>query len=302
MPRSEVDREPWMLGARAGRHDAGARRDLLTALRAAKPAHPEWVVLETCHRVELYGFGPRPKVGLDVDYLNGADAILHLMRVAAGLDSAIVGEDEVLHQVRGAMAGALAEGHVDRRLLRLFETAIAAGRNARRRRRPDSSSLSQRAVDWLNEKVPLDGQDVLVVGAGHMGSRLAHHAKLRGARVTSASRSPLRARRLSTIYGARSDDLEGAAMKVYEVAAVGVALGGPWRELEPSTRSLPPIADISAPPAIDPSIRAGLNGGFLGIDDLYTRDLPAPVGYVENANRHVAEKAGEYAQWLIGRS
>jgi glutamyl-tRNA reductase len=291
----------WMLGARADTHDAERRAEIVAAI-GGSAARANWLLLETCHRVELYGFGPAPDLGPSLQLLTGDGAVIHVMRVAAGLDSAIVGEDEVLHQVRHSLAAAAANANLDRRLHRLFETAIAAGRQARRSRHASSANLAQKAMEWLNEKSRLSGRAVLVVGAGHMGSALAHKAALLDARVTIASRNPLRARRLASVYGADSVDLVEAAALTPEAAAVAVALGGPWHELQPSARAVPPIADISAPPAVGAAIRQKANGDYLGIDDLFFSQESVPRGYTDNAKRIVESKSEEFVAWLNART
>jgi glutamyl-tRNA reductase len=291
-----------MLGARADTQAAERRAEIAAAIRRGLTASPGWLLLETCHRVELYGFGPVPDLRLPLQLVTGDGAILHVMRVAAGLDSAIAGEDEVLHQVRSALASAMSLANVDRRLQRLFEVAIAAGRQARRGRNASSATLAQKAMEWLHHRSPLTGGEVLVAGAGHMGSALAHKATLLGAHVTIASRNPTRARRLAQVYGADSADLIEAAGLARTSTAIAVALGGPWQELQPSQHELPPIADISAPPAVNIAVRERLNGGYLGIDDLYITQGPVPRGYIESANRIVDAKAAEYLAWLTSRS
>ena len=117
-----------------------------------------------------------------------------------------------------------------------------------------------------------------------------------------ASRDPDRAARLAGTYGGRGVDLGGGAELSAHAAGVAVALGGPWAEL---TRlaglRLPPIADISAPQAVPEAVRRHLNGGFLGIDDLYRRDTPLPGAYIEDARRMVEATTAEYAAWLESR-
>jgi glutamyl-tRNA reductase len=224
-----------------------------------------------------------------------------LIRVAAGLESAIVGEDEVLHQVREALSEARAARSLDGRLQRLFETAIAAGRRARAGRTAASGNLAQSAVAWLQQRSNLAGGTVLVVGAGRMGSALAHSARLAGAEVTIASRDAARAERLANVYGGRGTDLAGGAELAPKSSAVAVALAGTWDEFQPVLGGLPPIADISAPPAIPAAVRARLNGGYLGIDDLYVRPERLPNGYIDEGDRVVAAKTREYVEWLDGR-
>jgi glutamyl-tRNA reductase len=293
---------PWMLGARADTHDAERRAEIVAAMKSVIAGSTDWLLLETCHRVELYGFGLIPDLDLSLQLVRGDNAVLHVMRVAAGLDSAIVGENEVLHQVRNALAVAPSSGKLDRRLHRLFEMAIAAGRQARRGRNASSANLAHEAMEWLNQRSQLTGRAVLVAGAGHMGSALAHKATLFGAHVIIASRNPTRARRLAQVYGADSADLLEAAALARSSAAIAVALGGPWHELQPSEHAIPPIADISAPPAVTAAVRERANGGYLGIDDLFFTQQPVPSGYIENANHVVEAKAAEFLGWLKARS
>jgi glutamyl-tRNA reductase len=221
------------------------------------------------------------------------------MQVAAGLDSAIVGEDEVLHQVREALAQARASRPLDRRVHRLFETAIAAGRRARAGRTASSGNLAQRAVAWLQQRSSLAGRTILVAGAGRMGASLAHSARQAGADVTIASRDTNRATRLAQVYGGNGIDLAGAAELAREVAGIAIALGGIWKEL---SGDLPPVADISAPSAVPAEVRVQLNGSYLGIDDLYVRAQPVPRAYIDEAGRIVAAKTSEYISWLEGAS
>jgi glutamyl-tRNA reductase len=290
------------MAVQAGAAGASERDQLARSLEVKVPSHPDWILLSTCHRVELYGFGAMPDLDEGLHLEVGDRAVRHLMRVAAGLESAIVGEDEVLHQVREALSDARAARRVDGRLQRLFESAIAAGRRARAGRTAASGNLAQSAVAWLRQRSKLDGSTVLVVGAGRMGSALAHSARLAGAEVTIASRDAARADRLAHVYGGRGTDLAGGAELAPKSSAVAVALAGTWHEFHPAQGELPPIADISAPAAVPAAVRARLNGGYLGIDDLYVRPEPLPSGYIDEADRVVAAKTREYVEWLDGRT
>jgi hypothetical protein len=122
--------------------------------------------------------------------------------------------------------------------------------------------------------------------------------RLAGAHVTIASRDAANARRLARVYGGAGVGLAAAAELAPRSAAVAVALAGLWHELKAPPGDLPPIADISAPSAIPAPIRAGLNGGFLGIDDLFVRAETVPGGYMDDAVRLVAAKTSEYMRWL----
>ena len=292
--------QPWMVGARADTMGAEERERLARVVKQLGLRHADWILLNTCHRVELYGFGTMPELGVRLRVETGDAAVRHLIRVAAGLDSAVVGEDEVLHQVREALKSGLAAGPLDGRLQRLFETAVGAGRRTRAGRTAPGRNLAQRAVAWLQKRSSLAGQTVLVAGAGRMGSALARCATEAGAEVIVASRDVTRARRLAQVYGGRGVDLAGGAQLVQGSVAVAVALAGEWRDLQPAEGELPPIADISAPPAVPAPVRARLNGGYLGIDDLYVHAGPIPRGYIDAAEGVVEAKSGEYVSWLNG--
>lgn len=292
------DQKPWVMASQADTSDAADREVLARSVETQIGGNPEWILLSTCHRVELYGFGARPDLDGRLQVAMGEDAVRHLMRVATGLESAIVGEDEVLHQVREALGHARASRPLDRRLQRWFETAIAAGRRARARRTASSGNLAQRAVAWLAERSTLRGGSVLVVGSGRMGSSLAHSARLAGGDVTIASRDATRASRLAQVYGGRGVDLTDGAELAATSAAIAVALAGVWHELQPRADDLPPIADISAPTAVPEAVRARANSHFLGIDDLYVRSPNIPRGYIDEADEVVASKTREYVGWL----
>jgi hypothetical protein len=120
--------QPWVMAVQADTADANDREGLARSVRERIAAHSDWILLNTCHRVELYGFGTPPDLDARLKVQTGESAVRHLIRVATGLESAIVGEDEVLHQVREAIGNARAGRTLDGRLVRLFESAIAAGR------------------------------------------------------------------------------------------------------------------------------------------------------------------------------
>ncbi len=289
--------ELWALTASASDVDAEARSVAGGEIDAWLAAGGCGVALATCHRVELYGFGESP--GLQAVRLTGRQAVAHLLRVACGLESVIVGEDEVLHQVRDALKRARSKQVVDRRLNRVFETAIATGRKARSGRTESSGNLAQSAVAWLRRHAEISGRLVVVAGAGRMGTALAHSAAAAGADVVIASRDANRAARLARLYSGRGVDLRTGAELTSRAAGVAVALGGRWTELELMADSdLPPIADISAPQAVPDAVRRRMNGGFLGIDDLYRRSGPLPGAYIKDAERLVAARTAEYLAWM----
>jgi glutamyl-tRNA reductase len=271
-------REPWALYATAATTSARKRERIHRLLAAEPELAARSIVLATCHRVEAFGFGRRPALALPS--AAGFDAAYRLARIATGLESAALGEDEVLHQVREALREARPR-LLDQRVARLFESAIAAGRRARSAGKPRSRTLEERALDWL---AAAGGQRrrLLVVGRGRMGSRLARRANERGWGVTVATRRP----------EAGQLGLAEAAATAGEYDAVAVALAGVWAA---DPRSLPPVADLSSPPALPvPPER------YLGIDSLFA-SLGDDPAYRERAERLAAEVAAEFMARLDNR-
>jgi glutamyl-tRNA reductase len=290
---AESGARPWALVAQAGDVDVNGRSQLQSALTELVDLHRPWALLATCHRVEVYGFGPCPSRD-DMRLLEGEAAVRHLFRVAAGLESAVVGETEILGQVRDALAHARELG-TDERVGRLFETAIAVGRTARAAPLPARDGLAERAVGWLSRRRALAGQPVLVVGTGAMGASLAVAAASAGGVVTVAGRRPERA----------ALDLRAAAHRAPDMAAVAVALRGEWVELAHAAealgdRRLPPLADLSAPPAVPARVRLALGPDFLGIDELWQR-AAGEAAWVSRAGQAVEDAVADYVGWLRGR-
>ncbi len=169
--------------------------DLPKALHEAASADnlSEAVVLSTCNRIEVYAYAERfhggyadvremlarhsglpPEVVADELYAyHDADAARHLFNVSSGLDSVVVGEHEILGQVRSAWQAARAEGTVGTALDLLFRHAVEAGKRARTATGISRgiASLSHAAVALATERLgSLAGRRVLVLGAGEMAA------------------------------------------------------------------------------------------------------------------------------------
>ncbi|MBO0892045.1 MAG: glutamyl-tRNA reductase, partial [Acidothermales bacterium] len=184
----------------------------------------ESAVLSTCNRVELYADVPRfhPGVaelsgvlerhsGVSRDelaaslYVHYEDrAIQQLFGVACGLDSMVVGEPQILGQVRQAMRAAEDAGTLGPALGEPFRRALRAGKRARSETGIDAAggSLVTVALDVVTESTgDLAGLRALVVGAGAMGALSVAALRRRGADVVVANRSLAPARRLARDYG-----------------------------------------------------------------------------------------------------
>jgi glutamyl-tRNA reductase len=258
---------------------------------------PRAILLRTCHRVELYAAvdvaeGPGalrfPELPVGGRRLDGMVAARHVFSVAAGLDSVVVGEDQILHQLRECLSDRHVPGaercpveigsHAASAtglhpvLERLFQVALHLGRETRSWREGPPRSLADVALDRVEPAGgPFPGRRVLVVGAGRMARLCAIAASRRGARVLVANRSSDRAAALA--FDANGEPAAfGPDAPLPEVDALLLAISGRW-PLSPGAREAllaggQPVVDLSSPPALDPAIRAALGARYTSVDDI----------------------------------
>jgi glutamyl-tRNA reductase len=203
-----------------------SREDLAETTRAlaAMPGVAECMIVSTCNRVELLAAVESPDAdlagfiyrhfGLERALLEphiyerrDQDAVRHLFRVAASLDSMVVGEPQILGQVKEAFAVARAAGAVGGQLEHLLQSAFAAAKKARTETEIGSNSVSiaSVAVD-LARKIfgSLAGRTVFLVGAGKMSELAARHLVQQGAdTILVTNRTQERARRMAEEFQGR---------------------------------------------------------------------------------------------------
>lgn len=279
----------------------------------------ECVCLSTCNRTELYVVGDDSEsrahealrtLGDDevaaLSYrLVDQAAALHLFRVAAGLDSLVPGEGEILGQVRAAYEA----GTPGPLLNRLFRDALHAGKRARSQTAIAESPASvSSAGAALAEQVfgELAGRRVLVVGAGKVGELAARSLVARGAEIAAvANRSGERAEEVAQAFGARGVTLEQMPEELVSVdvvvactSASGFVVHGS-DVLERKGRPLF-LIDLAVPRDIDPVVNE-LDGCYLyDIDDLEAVVAATMVGRrreAERAESIVAEEAERFRAW-----
>jgi glutamyl-tRNA reductase len=271
-------------------HDLAAREHLL-----------EVVLLSTCNRTEIYARCTHfhAAVGDVRDFLgahSGADpdefgdhlytyydeaAVAHLFSVAAGLDSMIVGESEILGQVRDAWQAAVREQTAPQLLSRMFKHAVESGKRVRTEtgisRHPVSIPSAAVAVagEYLGD---LDRARVLVIGAGQMGSGLASTLRSRGvAQVFVANRTFDRAEQLANKIGARAiplteiaDTLVDTDVLLTSTASSEVLVERAMVEMVMACRDGRPllVVDVALPRDVDPGVGDIPDVTLLDLDDL----------------------------------
>jgi glutamyl-tRNA reductase len=299
-----------------------AREAFATALEGLT-GRRDAVVLHTCQRVELYltsSAEPAPQLPPlppGCRRLEDDDAARHLIRVVCGLESAVLGEEQVLHQVRSTLAGRRALGPLDGVLDRLFQVALHAGRRAHSWYPHPRPSLADAALAEIEQRAgSLAGQPVLVVGAGMMGRLAARTAARRGALVRVTNRSPQRARQLAAAVGGHAvpwPQDQGAARPsggrgedVAPVRGVIVAVGGLWpvaaAELAGYALRGVVVADLSSPPALDAAARARLGERYLSVDSFAWRKVDGLGQDLQDRLESLVQDSGaEYCGWLRAR-
>ena len=276
----------------------------------------ETLLLETCHRVEGYLISADETERMDTrgalpvggQALIGERAVRHAITVAVGRDSVVVGEDQVLHQLRESVDRARAAGALDTSLERLFALALQAGRRARSWRQGPQRSLADVAVSSIERQTgSLHGRDILVVGAGKMGRLAVHAATAAGASVAIANRSAEGARSLATASGARIEGFD-PGRRAGTFAGVIVALGGPWpidgETIGALAASATIVVDLSVPPAVPEAAADVLGPRFASADELALADVDpgAPRdGSDARVEALIDRTTVEFLDWLARR-
>jgi glutamyl-tRNA reductase len=273
------------------------------------------VILETCHRVELYAAtsAGEPVAAAQTALptggraLHGEAAVRHAVAVAVGRDSVVVGEDQVLHQLRRALEQARTTDTIDPVLERLFGSALRAGRRARSWHRGPIPSLAEVAVDRIREVFgSLAGRRVLIVGSGSMGRLAARAAVEGGASVAVTSRSAQRARDLAAAIGAQVEEFDPDA-RAGTFAGIVVALSGAWPIGAAATNALgrteTVVVDLSVPPAVPDLLGESLGRRLTTADDLahiQHGDEAVSERVVARLDELIDRTTGDFLGWLDG--
>ncbi len=167
-----------------------------------------YVIVSTCNRLEIYYSSEEELSGFPMESLaekySGTDALNHLFRVTAGLESMSVGENEILHQVKEAFDLAIANKHVHDPLAFIFRKAISSGKLVRRDTGISRGKVSIPALsmDVLNRNHGVSGKNAAVIGTGKMASDVIKYLqKLKPAGITIVGRNPDKTASLASSLG-----------------------------------------------------------------------------------------------------
>lgn len=305
----------------------------LVLARAREALGPS-ALLSTCNRLELYVMGhhePNAVRAFLATALGGGDAaaaepfhvlhdldaVRHLYGVASGIDSMVLGEPEVLGQVRAAFSSAVAAGNDDVVLSHLFHTAIRTGRRARTETGIGTGALSvssiatQQARAWLQD---LTRASVLVIGAGEAGQLAAQSLVEFGVgEVVVANRTLARAQALAAALGGRAIPFDAIPDALDTVQVVIAAADAPRPLVSAETvaaamqrRDGAPLLliDIGVPRDIEPGVRDLAGVQYFDVDDLEAiadRNSTARSAETGAVERIVDEEVARFATWFAQR-
>ncbi len=274
--------------------------DALRQLRDSGAAE-EAVILSTCNRVEIYAVSPlepsrafaalreflvnchayREPLNDEIYSLGEPQSVHHLFKVACGLDSMVLGETEILGQLKKAYDIALQSGHTGGRLNKAFQRAFNVAKHIRTETNIQRGSVSVGSVAVeLAEKIfnRLSERDVMVIGAGDTSEKTARALLSRGARsIVVTNRSHDKAVLLAQELGGRAVPFDDWAKEFLNIDIVISSTSAPHYvldrlKLEPlmkARRNRPLLLiDIAVPRDIEPEVNFMQNVFLYNIDDL----------------------------------
>ncbi len=286
-------------------------------------------VLSTCQRVELYASWPGgpdlpaltaalaadrgvpgPTVAAAATAYAGETAARHLLRVATGLESFVLGETEVAGQVRAAAEAsrAAAGGGDDVTLARLLDAAVSAARRAHRGTAvaATSRSVAAAAIDAVAGE--LAGRRLLLVGAGQVAATVVARGSALGARVTVCNRTRRHADRFAAA-GAAVVDLDAlpVALATADVAVLATAAPHPLvdadllRACRPAGSPRLTLLDLALPRNVHPSVRELASVRLIDLADLRAADAPVLVAEVAAVEQVIEAELARHRRWAAAR-
>jgi len=314
--------------------DGAAAAKALKALKARHPA-AEFLILSTCNRVEIYWAAEEQgapstdavtafvaesrKIAAEEfsQYLycrHAADAVTHLLTVGSSLDSMVVGESQIIAQVKESFALACSVHSTGKILNRLFHAAFETSKAIY-----SDTAIANRRVSVAGVAVELAGQlfadiaaaRVVVIGAGQMGELLVEHFKhVKCADIVVVNRSFQRATDLADAHGVRADKWESLDRRLAEADVVVASAGGQdylfsksaFKNLLGKRRKGPVlIIDIAVPRNFDPAVNSIDNVYLYSVDDLAAvveQNVQLRREEVDRAVEIICDKTAEFMDWL----
>ena len=271
----------------------------LKGLRESHAQHPEATILSTCNRTEIYCASDAPALEHTLEWLassggvspallrshaytlEGDQAARHVFRVASGLDSMVLGEPQILGQMKDAVRAAEGAGAMGSTLHQLFQRTFAVAKEVR-----SSTEIGAHSISMAAASVRLAGQlfedlakiKILFVGAGEMIElAVTHFAARKPALMVIANRTMERGESLARKFGAQTMPLADLPARLHEFDAVIsctasvlpiIGLGAVERAVKMRKRRPIFMIDLAVPRDIEPEVKALPDIYLYTVDDL----------------------------------
>lgn len=313
----------------------GAQLAVALAHICQLPGVEQAFILATCNRTEVYTASSGDASafvrawltvhsGLEVGVLwphvyetAGRDAATHLCRVACGVDSQVVGESEILGQVKAAMKTAKEAGTLGPELEKMVAAAVKAGKRARTETGigRGAFSIGRCAVEKAKSVFgTLSGRPILILGAGEIAENTARHLRAQGADpILVANRTHSRAQELAQELGGRALRYDELGRGLVEADIVISSTSAPHfvllsEHVAEAMRCRPErelfLIDIAVPRDVDPQVTQIAGVHLYDIDDLgggLEEAAACRLSEVEAAMRIAGEEAEDFSRWLAAR-
>jgi glutamyl-tRNA reductase len=307
----------------------------LQALRQSLTRHPEVAIVSTCNRTEIYAASDQPQSDHTLDWLartggvspallrshtytlHDSQAARHAFRVACGLDSMVLGEAQILGQMKNAVRAAEDAGALGATLNQMFQRSFSVAKEVR-----TSTEIGAHSISMAAAAVRLAGQlfedlsriKILFVGAGEMIELAATHFAAKNPKsIAIANRTLERGEKLAVRFGGEVMQLADLPARLHEFDAVIsctastlplIGLGAVERALKKRRHRPMFMVDLAVPRDIEPEVKA--------LEDvyLYTVDDLAGVVQTAQANRQAAVAQAEaiidagvqsFMHWMVQR-
>jgi glutamyl-tRNA reductase len=277
----------------------------------------ESCLLVTCNRIEFYAATDDPKaaeehilsvmlaskVARDSFYVkHDTDAVSHIFKVAAGLDSLVVGEAQILQQIRDAGTKAMVSGEAGPIISSLFVSAVNVGRRVRESLDavPSDLSVSSFALDFAIRKIGRKPRSVLLIGTGKVAKLAAK--RLKGCDVYLFSRQKNAQERFPDANLVKQRELKQVARGVDLVISATKRPGYVLKKGDLADSGPLVILDLAFPRNIDPTLKASRRVKLYDLDDLATHAGKSLEGTALAAGeRLVRDEAEGFARRLVAK-
>jgi len=312
-----------------GKFSLSADEALLLLKQSAAKKIAGCLALSTCNRTEIYGICEDPKELIEILCANthstlkefdehgyvyqGINAIEHLFKVASGLDSQIIGDYEILSQLKQAAKNAKENGCMNSFMERAINYALQVSKEIKTKTKLSSGtvSVSYAAIEILKERTKnFEDKRILLVGTGKFGNHVAKNLKdyLPGSKISFTNRTDEKAAALAYEYNGEFVSYKNLEEACNNSDVIIVSSGGNSYSINPSffkKNKQRLILDLSVPQNVDPDVKKITGATVLNVDEvslILDNTITARHAEIPHALQIIDETLGSLEEWHRNQS